>query len=132
MGMAAEVVAGLEQGDLGRRHQGPGGAEARDAGADDGDAAHQARLPAATVMNKAAVQRPEANEGGREEEERRFGIAARRTGWLHGMKSFGSACADRAHHHGSPRHRAPNLVTPALRWSSVHDMSGCRRGIMEN
>jgi hypothetical protein len=32
------------------------------------------------------VQRPEGNEGGREEEERSLGIAVRKTGWLHGAK----------------------------------------------
>ena len=32
------------------------------------------------------MQRPEGNEGGREEEERSLGIAVRKTGWLHGAK----------------------------------------------
>jgi hypothetical protein len=66
-----------------------------------------------------AVQRPEANEGGREEEERRFGIATRRTGRLHGMKLDTPAEADRMRRDGSPTRRAYGSVTRHVRRSSI-------------
>jgi hypothetical protein len=39
-----------------------------------------------TGEEKSAVQRPEANEGGREEEERCFRISVRKSESLHGAK----------------------------------------------
>jgi hypothetical protein len=40
------------------------------------------------------VQRPQANEGGREEEENRSGISAGKTGRLHDRKTFDMTCTE--------------------------------------
>jgi hypothetical protein len=66
-----------------------------------------------------AVQRPEANEGGREEEERRFGISTRRTGRLHGIKLDTPAVADRMRRGGSPVRCIHKLVIRPCRRSSL-------------
>ena len=115
VGVAAEVVAGLEQGDLGLAGQRVGAGQAGDARADDGDATHrlQARAPhcAARRDVKTVVQRPAANEGGREEEENRPGIAAGEPGRLHDRRTLPCASA-------LPMSRAVRRVTGIRRQSS--------------
>ena len=74
VGVAAEVVTSFEQRDLRLRGQAVGRGQPGNARANNRDALH--RAPPAGV--KTVVRRPAANEGGREEEENRFGISARR------------------------------------------------------
>ena len=99
VGMAAEVAVGLEQHQLGIGRQLPGGGQPGDARARHGHAmaaagAHDGTGPAAAGREKkSAVQRPETNEGGREEEEMGLRISFRKSERLHGFKIW--ACPGR-------------------------------------
>jgi len=94
--VAAEVVVGFVQHDIGMVGQVPGGGQARNAGADHRDAAPCAghcrpllALPRVDLRDKeGAVQRPETNEGGREEEEMGLRVSLRTSERLHGAKRW--------------------------------------------
>ena len=97
VGMAAEVAVGLEQHQIDIGRQPPGSGQAGDArthhshtwAAVGGHAAqHRA---AAGWQEKSAVQRPETNEGGREEEEMGLRISCRKSERLHGFENRASA-----------------------------------------
>ena len=74
----------------------PGGGQARDAGANHRNAAPHAvhcsapvGLPRAALWEgEEAVQRPETNQGGREEEEKGLRISLRGSEGLHGAKQW--------------------------------------------
>ena len=89
VGMATKVLVGLKQHHLGIGGQGVGGGQAGNPRAHHRHAgpcaAHaESRPPAAG--KKSAVQRPETNKGGREEEETGLRVSARKSGRLHGAK----------------------------------------------
>jgi hypothetical protein len=81
------------------------------------------------VSIKAAVRRPGANEGGREEEENRAEIAAKRVGSPHNRKTVGTRPVLRA---GDADVRAHSAESSALLFARAHPrVTRCDSGRVE-
>ena len=116
VGMATEVVIGLEKHQIDIGRQLPGSGQAGDARPHHSHTLAAAgghvtqRRATAGWQEKSAVQRPETNEGGREEEEMGLGISSRKSERLHGFKNW--ACAG----FGFQRPRQPLGLDFDQRW----------------
>ena len=129
VGMAAEMVAGLEQRDVGVARQAARRGEAGDAGADDRDAPHRRASPRSEAARpsgrarckKNVAERPRGNEGGRREEENPPGISAGRAGRLRDGNRFvvpARRAAPSAGRDGPPPARRAGMTRSARRSSA--------------
>ncbi len=99
LGVAAEMVACLEERHPGAARELTGGGEPGDSGADDGDPLHRAAAPEAGPPDvrcgrkKGVAERPRGNEGGRREEENPPRISAGTAGRLRDENRLGVPAA---------------------------------------